>query len=168
MVRSGFKIHHILLAASTGEEAGFKRISASPPKKESIQKRFEINRILLMDDEDCVREVVKEMLKHLGYEVSTASCGSQAVAHYKDSFEAGQSYDLVISDLTVPGDFGGVELLKKLHEVDPEAKVIISSGYSNDPVLVQYKSYGFLDFIVKPYTVHELNIKLNQLNSVKR
>jgi two-component system cell cycle sensor histidine kinase/response regulator CckA len=130
-----------------------------------VKKRMEINRVLVMDDEESVREVVREMLKYLGYEVATTSGGSEALRLYRNSFETGQSFDLVITDLTVPGDFGGVELLKKLQEVDPEAKVIISSGYFTDPVMAKYKSHGFLDVIVKPYTVHDLDSKLNQLQN---
>ncbi len=152
------QIHYLKGAVSVGEKAG----------KEKVQKRMEINKVLVMDDEESVREVVGEMLKYLGYQVVTASGGSEALTLYRKSFESGQSYDLVITDLTVPGDLGGVEFLKKLQEVDPEAKVIISSGYSTDPVMAQYKSHGFLDVIVKPYTVQDLDRKLNQFITGKR
>jgi PAS domain S-box-containing protein len=114
-------------------------------------------RVLMMDDEESVLEVAGEMLKRLGYEFVLTRGGTEAVTQYKKAMDSGQPFDAVITDLTVPGNMGGVETLQRLKELDPQVKVIVSSGYSNDPVMAKFESYGFADYIMKPYKINDLS-----------
>ncbi len=113
-------------------------------------------RILLMDDEGIVRKVGGALLGDMGFNVEFAADGEDAVAKYKQSRSKGQGFDAVILDLTVPGGVGGKEAVKAIREVDPGAKVIVSSGYSNDPVMADHKRHGFDAVLAKPYTMEEL------------
>lgn len=113
-------------------------------------------RVLLMDDEEIVREVSGEILKAMGYEVEFASGGEEAVEFYKAAMASSRPFDAVIMDLTVPGGMGGKEAVRKLHEADPAVKAIVSSGYSQDPVMANYKEYGFCEVIAKPFSSIEL------------
>lgn len=114
-------------------------------------------RILIMDDEDAVREVAGLMLKNIGYEVEFAGDGVEAIEFYKKARESGKPFDVAIIDLTVPGGMGGKEAVKKLLEIDPNVKTIVSSGYSNDPIMSEFKQYGFKGVIAKPYLIEELS-----------
>jgi CheY-like chemotaxis protein len=120
-------------------------------------------KVLVMDDEEIIRDVAGEMLTSLDYEVDFATEGNEAIELYMKAKESGEPFDAVIMDLTIPGGMGGKEAIKKLLEVDPGAKVIVSSGYSNDPVMSDYKSYGFRDVIAKPYNVAELSAKIHKV-----
>ena len=118
---------------------------------------------LVMDDEEIVRDVTGEMLNILGYEVELTIDGSEAIELYSRARECGQSFEAVILDLTVPGGMGGKKAIKKLLEIDPEVKAIVSSGYSNDPVMAEFREYGFRGFIAKPYKIQELSEVLHRL-----
>lgn len=109
-------------------------------------------RILVMDDEKIVREVAAEILRNLGYEVEVAKDGAEVITLYTKAKESGKAFQAVIMDLTVPGGMGGEEAIKKLLEFDPGIKAIVSSGYSNDPIMAHYGKYGFKEVIEKPYT----------------
>ncbi len=114
-------------------------------------------KILVMDDDEAVRFLVGEMLSSLGYRVAMAVDGSEAIAKYKESREQGAPFDLVIMDLTVRGGMGGKEAVKRLTELDPDVKAIVSSGYSNDPIMAEYQEYGFCGVLAKPYDVESLS-----------
>lgn len=118
--------------------------------------------ILVMDDEMMIRELALEMLRVIGYGTAVAEDGAEAVRLFKEARETGSSFDAVIMDLTVPGGMGGKEAVQKLIEIDSKAKVIASSGYSNDPVMSEYKKYGFVDVIAKPYRIKELSEVLHR------
>lgn len=113
-------------------------------------------KILFMDDERVVRDVAGEMLASLGYEVEFAQDGLEAIEHYKHAMHSNKPFDVVIMDLTVPGGMGGQEAVKRLSEIDPDARVIVSSGYSNDPIMAEFATYGFKGVVTKPYTIKNL------------
>jgi len=114
-------------------------------------------RILVMDDEAVVREAAAELLTCLGYKVETAEDGLEAVDHYRKAAAAGQKFDAVILDLTVPGGMGGLEAMQRLTEYGVEVRAIVSSGYTNDSVLADYRQHGFRGLISKPYNINELS-----------
>ena len=113
-------------------------------------------RILVMDDDRKIRNVVERFLKSLGYEAVTASNGSEAVERYRIEQAAGAPFHAVIMDLTIQGGMGGKEAMERLLEIDPAVTAIVSSGYSNDPVMANYREYGFQAVLTKPYQLHDL------------
>jgi nitrogen-specific signal transduction histidine kinase/CheY-like chemotaxis protein len=113
-------------------------------------------RILLMDDEDFVRDVTSEMLVQLGYEVQLAKDGDEAIEAYAKALEKGVLFDAVILDLTIPGGTGGDEAILKLLEIDPNVKGILSSGYADNNVMNDFKEFGFKGVISKPFKFDEL------------
>ncbi len=112
--------------------------------------------VLVMDDDRDVHEVVCEMLMHMGYKTISAHDGKEAIQLYRQARQTGDPPVAAIMDLTIPGGMGGVEAVTGLLAVDPEAKVIATSGYSNDPVFLKYRDYGFAGAICKPYQLLEL------------
>lgn len=112
--------------------------------------------ILVMDDEAMIREVVGAMLDLLGHQALFARDGQEAVSKYKSALEAGTPIDIVLMDLIIPGGMGGKDAVGEIHHLHPQAKVIVSSGYSTDPVLARFKDYGFAAAIGKPYQMKEL------------
>jgi CheY-like chemotaxis protein len=113
-------------------------------------------RVLVMDDDPSVREVASLLLCSMGYEVDSSSEGADAVARFVKAREAGSPFDVVIVDLTVPGGMGGKETLKRLLAIDPNARVVVASGYSEDPIISDYASAGFRAMITKPFLGDEL------------
>lgn len=107
-------------------------------------------RILIMDDDDSVRLTLGRMLEHLGYTVDYAVGGIDALENYVRALVSKKPFDAVIMDLTIPGQMGGKEAVKRLLAIDPDARVIVSSGYSNDPVIEDYTSRGFCGVLIKP------------------
>lgn len=120
-------------------------------------------RILLMDDEEIVRFVTVNMLRQLGYEVESAVNGEEAIDIYLKGMEEGRPFDAVITDLTVRGGMGGSETAGKLLQTDPDAKVIVFSGYSDDPITSNFRDYGFKGFLCKPCQIEELGEVLHQV-----
>lgn len=119
--------------------------------------------ILVMDDEEMIREITGEILQNLGYTAEFAKNGREALELYRQAQERGSPFDAVILDLTVPGGMGGKETMRELLAIDPDARAIVSSGYSNDPVMAEFKRYGFRGFIVKPYHLTELSQVLQNI-----
>ncbi len=112
--------------------------------------------VLVMDDEEMIRELATAMLTELGYRVRTCSDGDEAIELYRSSRAAGSPLSAVIMDLTIPGGMGGKEAARRILEIDPEACLIVSSGYSNDPVMSDHRSFGFRATLVKPYSAREI------------
>jgi PAS domain S-box-containing protein len=117
-------------------------------------------RILVMDDEEGIQRVLKRMLARLGYEVECVSDGRLATEAYARELRAGGSFDAVIMDLTVPGGMGGKDAVRRLLEIDPQAKAIVSSGYSDDPIMSDFRSFGFAGVISKPYELEDVGAAL--------
>jgi CheY-like chemotaxis protein len=120
-------------------------------------------KILVMDDEAMIRNVVSEMLTLLGYQVTTVPDGQAAIQLYQAALHSNQPFVAVIMDLTVPGGMGGLEALRHLKEIDPQVKAIVSSGYANDPVMADYAKYGFCSVIGKPYKIEEFSQTLKKV-----
>lgn len=112
--------------------------------------------VLIMDDEIVIRKTLQKMFNLMGVKTYIVEDGKKAVELYKSFINNNKKIDLVILDLTVPGGYGGKEIIKELIEINPDVKAIISSGYSNDDIMGNYKKYGFIDVIKKPYTIQEL------------
>ena len=105
------------------------------------------------------------MLGRLGHEVLQAEDGKEAIEIYNEHRKSGKPVDLIIMDLTIPGGMGGKDAIQEILKIDPEAKVIVSSGYSNDPVMANYWQYGFKAAIAKPFLLEELNRTLTDILS---
>ena len=125
-------------------------------------------RILFMDDEVFIRTIGNEILVHLGYDVTLTRDGNETVLVYKQEKRAGRPFDVVILDLTMKGGIGGKEVLREILSVDPDVRAIISSGYTDDPVLSDYVSFGFRGAITKPYNINQLREILKEVMSKKR
>jgi PAS domain S-box-containing protein len=113
-------------------------------------------RVLIMDDEEDIRQVLSALLEVNGYEVTTTSDGVEALRCYETAKREGRPFAAVIMDLTIPNGMGGQEAIRRLKEIDPAAKAIVSSGYSYDPVMADYRKFGFSGIIPKPYRMEEM------------
>lgn len=120
-------------------------------------------RILVMDDNEYILELLESMLTSFGYQVEEAMDGEEAIRKYNGALLSGLPFDLVIMDLTISGGMGGKEAIKKLREIDPGIKAIVSSGYANDPVVSNYRDYGFGAAVNKPFNVNQLSRKVHEL-----
>ena len=120
-------------------------------------------RIMVMDDEEMVRDLARKMLNEIGHDALLAKDGEEAVCYYREAMADAVSIDLVIMDLTIPGGMGGLEAVVKILEINPEAKVIVSSGYSNDPVMANFRDYGFCAALVKPFRLLEFTKIISQI-----
>ena len=112
-----------------------------------------VGRVLVMDDEPKVATALTRMLRRLGYECETVSDGASALQAWKNAMASDHPFDVAIMDLTIPAGMGGKEANEKLKELDPDAKAIVSSGYSEDPIIAQYEKFGFLGVLAKPYGI---------------
>lgn len=113
-------------------------------------------KILVMDDEPMLRQLAEAVMDHLGYQCETARHGKEAVAKYKEAMDKGEPFDMVILDLTVKGGMGGIPTMAQLLSVDPNVKAVIYTGYSADPILENYRLYGFQGALPKPYAIKDM------------
>ncbi len=120
-------------------------------------------KILLMDDDRMLREIAEAMLEILGYESEFAKDGAESIELYRKAKESEKPYDAVILDLTIPGGMGGKEAVEKILELDPQLKAIVCSGYSDGPVMSNYREYGFIGKIAKPFDLNTLGKALNEV-----
>ena len=120
-------------------------------------------KVLLVDDEEIILDVSREVLRFLGYDAAFAKEGAAAIALYAQEKEAGKPFDLVIIDLTIPEGMGGRETIEKLLQYDPNAKAVVSSGYTNDPVMQDFAQYGFSGRLTKPYRINEMKALLESM-----
>jgi len=113
-------------------------------------------RVLVMDDEAAILELTARVLKSRGYEVETTLDGNAAVTQYRAAMNAGCPFNLLILDLTVPDKMGGYEAFKAIQAFDPGVKAIVSTGYSNEPIVTNFRDYGLAGVAPKPYKLIEL------------
>ncbi|GEM_PF-2326068 len=125
-------------------------------------------KILVMDDEEVVRDLLRDTLADLGYDVVLTRDGAEAVEKYFETGKSGKPVDAVILDLTVPGGMGGMEAMKKLLEKDPQVKAVVSSGYANDSIMANFRKYGFTAVLNKPYSLRDLQNTLQGVLSTKQ
>ena len=137
--------------------ASQKQLKAFPIKHIGEKPLSGKGRILIMDDEEIIRDTAGSILTTLGYEVDSATNGSEAIELYKKARLGRHPYSLVIMDLTIQGGMGGKETIKKLREIDPDVRAIVSSGYSDDALMSDYRKHGFSAVIAKPYRLSELS-----------
>jgi CheY-like chemotaxis protein len=121
------------------------------------------SRVLVMDDEAAIRTLTVNMLGFLGYDAEVVSNGSALVKRYMGAISKGQPFDSVILDLVVPGSIGGKETLDRLKQIDPAVKAVLVSGYAQDNVMTEFRSYGFKAVLPKPFTLEELSRTLRSL-----
>lgn len=117
----------------------------------------ERGRVLVMDDEEGIRILAEAMLQDMGYKVEVTRNGDEAILFFRKEKESGRPFDIVILDLMVPGGMGGEEAVKKLREIDPGVRAIVSSGAANTPVMSEFRRYGFDGVLPKPYSRQELH-----------
>jgi len=120
-------------------------------------------RVLVVDDEPAIRKMAEQMLEALGYSADSASGGAQAIRLYRESLEQGCCYDAVILDLTIPGEKGGCDVLRRIRELDSGVRAIVSSGYSEDDAIANYQDYGFVHRLAKPYRIDKISRVLNSV-----
>jgi signal transduction histidine kinase/ActR/RegA family two-component response regulator len=131
--------------------------SPAPQAPPAARIQTGTERLLVMDDEEAVRKVVKAVLTTLGYEVETAGDGAEAIVLFENAKACGRGFDAVVLDLTISGGMGGLEAAARLKELDSSVKLIVSSGYSDAPVLSDLRKYGFDDSIPKPWTIVQVS-----------
>ena len=113
-------------------------------------------RILLLEDEPLVRQIMVRSLEGMGHEVVQTADGADTVARYLEALEVGSRFDLVITDLSIPNGMGGVRAIEEIQLTDPEVLAIVSSGYSDDPAMAQPEKFGFAAVLPKPYQPNDL------------
>jgi two-component system cell cycle sensor histidine kinase/response regulator CckA len=120
-------------------------------------------RILVMDDEEMIRDFLAKALRHIGYDIELCQNGEEAIQIYRKAIHENNPFDAVIIDLTIRDGMGGKEAMQKLLEMDPDVKAIVTSGYSSEPILSYYHEYGFMGALPKPFRIKELTELLNKI-----
>ena len=121
-----------------------------------------------MDDEEMIRDVASKMLTKLGYEVECSRDGEETIAMYQRARNSNRPFNAVLMDLTIPGGMGGKEAVQRLLTMDPGVKAIVSSGYSHDPIMANFREYGFAGVVSKPYTIKTLSEMVNSILNEKK
>jgi len=164
--------HNGRITVESGLEFGtnlYVYIPASPEEsleeKETPEEEFTMGagKVLIMDADEQIRDLTHEMLNNTGYEVTVAEEGAEMIELYRQAKESGCPFDVVMMDLTVPGGMGGEEAIRKIMKIDPEIRAIISSGYSDNLVMVNFQQFGFRAAITKPYSVEQLSMVLHRV-----
>jgi two-component system cell cycle sensor histidine kinase/response regulator CckA len=151
-------IFHIYLPVST------EPILKANKKEDKEEKIIEgKGKILVIDDEEIIQELVFNILTNFGYKVEMVSDNAQAINLYEETKVSNEPFDLIIMDLMMPGEISGLEAIQHLRDFDPEVKAIISSGFSNDPIMINFNEYGFKGAVPKPYGIKELVEAVNKV-----
>ncbi|MDO8473831.1 MAG: PAS domain S-box protein [Dehalococcoidia bacterium] len=160
---------HITVESEVGVGTTFRVYLPASAKPAPVKAREEQyaptvgeGRILVMDDDDAIRSLLSDILESAGYGVELAVDGVEAIEKFARARAAGNPFDTVIMDLTIPGGMGGKEAIKELLRIDPQVKAIVSSGYSNDPAMANFRQYGFKGVVAKPYKIGDM------VNAVRR
>ena len=153
-------VFHIYLPASLKKGAD--------QDAESAQIFQGSGKILVMDDEEMIRDFSKELLANIGYDVEIASDGEEAIRLFQAAQKNRAPFDALLMDITVPGGMGGKDAIQELLKIDPDVKAIVSSGYAKDPIMSNYQDYGFIGVVPKPYNVEELSKELHRVLKGKR
>lgn len=148
-------------------------VSEAVDKKPKIKARISSRRVepsaaakgkvLVMDDEEFIRDVAGDLLQTLDYDIEFAETGEEAIRLYREAMETGELFHAVILDLVIPNGMGGKECIRELREIDPNVRAIVSSGYSNDPVMANHRDYGFQGVLPKPYQLQKLSETLERV-----
>jgi len=133
------------------------------PEAKARVIRTGAGKVLIMDDEAIVTRTLARILRKLGYECETTRDGATALEAWEKAKKSGRAFDAVVMDLTVPGGMGGQEAAKRLKALDPGVKLIVSSGYSNDPIISEYSRHGFAEVLAKPYQAEEVSFVLSKV-----
>jgi PAS domain S-box-containing protein len=141
--------------------AGSRAVEEQPDS--TIRATGNRQRVLIMDDEASIRTLAANMLQFLGYDTEVVDGGSAAVEHFERARASGQPFDVVLLDLSVPGDLGGTEAVDRLGALDPEVKAILMSGFAQHPAVTEFRKYGFNAVITKPFTLQELSATLHSV-----
>jgi signal transduction histidine kinase/ABC-type phosphate/phosphonate transport system substrate-binding protein/CheY-like chemotaxis protein len=161
VVKEVVKAHNgeIEVHSKVGEGTTFK-IELPTLKGELIPtfkpQKLTSKRILLMDDDDLIRDTLKELLQSFDYEVETAPDGESAIKFFTEALREGKPFDYAIFDLIVPGKLNGFETYQRIKELYPEVQAILISGYFDEPVIHNYKAYGLKGALIKPFTIQQL------------
>jgi PAS domain S-box-containing protein len=148
---------NIYLPASAEQKSNDVNEEAQAPEKTAR------GTILVMDDEQLILDLAKQMLSYFGHKVLAAKDGEEAIAIFKEHHHSDNPVDVIIMDLTIPGGIGGKEVIQEILKIDPAAKAIVSSGYSNDPIMANYHQYGFKAAIGKPFQMAQLRKTINSV-----
>ncbi|MEA3348936.1 MAG: ATP-binding protein, partial [Pseudomonadota bacterium] len=162
---------HISVRSKSGEGTTFtlylpasaEQISSDAGEEAQQPEKTARGTILVMDDEEMIRDMAKQMLSHFGHDVLQAKDGEEAIALFKEHYHSDHPVDVIIMDLTIPGGMGGKDAIQEILKIDPEARAIVSSGYSNDPVMANYRQHGFKASIGKPFEMAQLNEIINSV-----
>jgi len=149
----------IYLPAETSTQQTINADSSSTTEKSTRKS----GRILIMDDDEAIRTLSVEILEPLGYTVDTVADGDEAVELYVNAMKSGNPFDVAILDLTIPGAKGGQATKTELLTIDPQAKLIVTSGYSTDSIMAKYHEFGFKGRLAKPYRMRELKNEISRV-----
>ena len=160
----------ILAQSTPGKGSSFTLYLPVSEEKEHIEEKKRIPsgtsqaaRIMVMDDDTMLRTIAASLLEHLGHSVVLVIDGNEAITRYTELQKSGNPIDIIIMDLTIPGGMGGKEAVQEILKINPQAQVIVASGYSNDPVMANCTEFGFAAAIAKPFNLEELD---NTLKSI--
>lgn len=120
-------------------------------------------KILLMEDEEILRKTFSRLLQHIGYDVESVRNGNEAIEHYQKAAELSHPFDIIIVDLTIKDGMGGIETLEALRKINPHLKSVLISGYVSDPVVINFRDYGFSEVLNKPFEIDQLREILTRL-----
>jgi PAS domain S-box-containing protein len=154
---------HVTVQSTLGVGTSFSvylpACEAAQPEESRIGQQLQSGsgRLLVMDDEEALRKLLTRILERLGYEVECARDGAEAIELFQKAKDSGRLFDALLLDLTIPGGMGGREVAARLREIDDSVTLIVSSGYSDTPIMSEFRKYGFSDVIPKPWTPVQLS-----------